>query len=67
VCFRLKASDEQNEQLMRNLNASGKLYLSHTKLHGKFALRFCVGQTYIEERHVRQAWEEISRVASEMV
>jgi aromatic-L-amino-acid/L-tryptophan decarboxylase len=67
VCFRLKASDEQNEQLMRNLNASGKLYLSHTKLHGKFALRFCVGQTYTQERHVRQAWEEIERQAAQVL
>jgi aromatic-L-amino-acid/L-tryptophan decarboxylase len=67
ICFRLKGSDEQNQQLMQRLNASGRLYLSHTKLNGKFALRFCVGQTYTEERHVRQDWEEISRAASEMV
>jgi aromatic-L-amino-acid/L-tryptophan decarboxylase len=64
VCFRLKASDEQNERLMHNLNRSGKLYLSHTKLQGKFTLRFCVGQTYSEYLHVRQAWEEIQKQAA---
>ena len=65
ICFRLKGSDEQNEQLMQRLNASGKLYLSHTRLNGKFTLRFCVGQTYTEERHVRQDWEEIQRQAEQ--
>src|SRR5262249_22185821 len=66
VCFRLRAGDEPNERLMHNLNASGKLYLSHTKLHGKFTLRFCVGQTYTEEQHVRQAWEEIQKEAASL-
>ena len=59
ICFRLKAPDQQNEQLMQALNASGRLYLSHTKLNGKYTLRFCVGQTYTEEQHVQQAWAEI--------
>lgn len=60
VCFRLKAGDADNEQLLQDLNASGKLYLSHTKLNGKYTLRFCVAQTYTEERHVRAAWEQIA-------
>ena len=67
ICFRLKESDEINERLMQKLNASGKLYLSHTKLNGRFTLRFCVGQTYTEERHVRQDWEEIQRQAAEFI
>jgi aromatic-L-amino-acid decarboxylase len=65
VCFRLKGPDMASESLMQKLNASGKLFLSHTKLNGKFALRFCVGQTYTEEEHVRNAWEEIRRHASD--
>jgi aromatic-L-amino-acid decarboxylase len=64
VCFRLKGSDESNEALMQRLNASGKLYLSHTRLSGRFVLRMCIGQTYTEERHVRAAWDEISRQAA---
>jgi len=46
------------------LNRTGKLYLSHTKLQEKFTLRFCVGQTYSEEMHVRQAWQEIQKQAA---
>jgi aromatic-L-amino-acid decarboxylase len=63
VCFRLKGDDGPNEELLKSLNASGKVYLSHTKLHGRFTLRFCVGQTYTEERHVREAWELIRSLA----
>ena len=59
VCFRFKGSDEQNQQLLERLNQSGRLYLTHTVLNGRYTLRFCVGQTYTEERHVVQAWEKI--------
>src|SRR5262245_58812829 len=49
ICFRLRGEDSANERLLTALNASGKLYLSHTKLNGKYALRLCVGQNYTEE------------------
>jgi aromatic-L-amino-acid decarboxylase len=64
VCFRDKAGDEANERLMDRLNRSGDLFLTHTKLNNRFTLRFCVGQTNTEERHVRQAWKRIREEAS---
>ena len=66
VCFRLKGPDSASEALMHRLNSSGKLFLSHTRLNGRFTLRFCVGQTYTEEEHVRGAWEEMRSHASEL-
>jgi aromatic-L-amino-acid decarboxylase len=59
VCFRLRAGDGANRQLMERLNGSGDLYLTHTKLDGKFTLRLCVGQTNTEARHVERAWQRI--------
>ncbi len=59
VCFRLKAGDQATQELMERLNRSGDLYLTHTKLGGKFTLRFCVGQTNTQERHVARAWERM--------
>ena len=59
VCFRLKAGDEANRQLMHRLNQSGDLYLTHTVLDGRVALRLCIGQTHTEARHVEQAWRRI--------
>jgi aromatic-L-amino-acid/L-tryptophan decarboxylase len=59
ICFRLAGSDSRNEQLLQTLNQSGKLYFSHTKLNGKYTLRFCVGQTTTELHHAERAWSEI--------
>ena len=43
VCFRLRASDEVNEELLRRLNGSGALYLTHTKVRDQYGLRFAIG------------------------
>jgi aromatic-L-amino-acid decarboxylase len=59
VCFRHRGGDAANEELLKKLNASGKLYLTHTKLGSRYTLRMSIGQTHTEERHVRAAWEMI--------
>ncbi len=68
VTFRLNQtidpSGEKSERLLGLLNKSGKLFLSHTKLNGKYTLRFCVGQTHTERRHVEAAWELIRETAN---
>jgi aromatic-L-amino-acid/L-tryptophan decarboxylase len=63
VCFRHKGGDAVNQQIMDNLNRSGDLFLTHTKLNGKFTLRLCVGQTNTEARHVENAWKRICEEA----
>ena len=63
VCFRLRGADEENEALLARLNASGALYLTHTRLDGHYTLRLSIGQTDTEERHVRAAWERIREEA----
>ncbi len=62
VCFRanpLGASDIDtlNERIMNSINASGKAYLSHTKLNGAFTLRLSVGSIRVEQRHVEKVWK----------
>ncbi|MCH8316720.1 MAG: aspartate aminotransferase family protein, partial [Planctomycetes bacterium] len=65
VCFRLsQGRDELNQQLLDDLNSSGKLFLTHTKLDDKLTLRFSIGATYTERRHVEQAWKLIQQTAS---
>ncbi len=66
VCFRHVGGDEINRKLLDHLNDSGNLYLTHTTLNDRFTLRFCVGQTHTEGRHVEQAWKQIQAIAEEL-
>jgi aromatic-L-amino-acid decarboxylase len=66
VCFRHKAGDEFNRQLLDKINQSGKIYMTHTSLNDRYTLRLCVGQTNTEEQHVQQAWELLRLTASKM-
>jgi aromatic-L-amino-acid decarboxylase len=63
VCFAHRAGDQFNRRLLERLNGEGRLYLTHTVLDGRYALRFCVGQTHTEAAHVRRAWELIQAAA----
>jgi aromatic-L-amino-acid decarboxylase len=51
---------------MEKLNGSGDLYLTHTRLNDKFTLRFCVGQTHTQDRHVEKAWSRIQEEAAKL-
>ncbi|MEN9728511.1 MAG: hypothetical protein RL434_2877 [Pseudomonadota bacterium] len=64
VCFRLRDSNERNAALLEALNASGRIYLSHTVLDGRYVLRFCVGQPQTSTRHIDDAWALIAATAS---
>lgn len=66
VCFRHKAGDDANQTLMDRLNRSGDLHLTHTRLNDRLTLRFCVGQTNTQERHVRRAWARIQEEADRL-
>jgi aromatic-L-amino-acid decarboxylase len=63
VCFRHKRGDEVNQALMDRLNRSGDLYLTHTRLNDRLTLRFCIGQTNTQTRHVERAWQRICEEA----
>jgi aromatic-L-amino-acid/L-tryptophan decarboxylase len=58
--------NELNEKLLHKINATGKIYITHTKLKGKYTLRLHTSQTYIEKHHVEDAFHLIEKTASEM-
>ena len=64
VCFRMVADDATNATLLERLNRSGRVYLTHSRIDGRYVLRLCVGQTHTEERHVRAAWDLIRQEAA---
>jgi aromatic-L-amino-acid decarboxylase len=66
VCFRAKprrsqlsgdALDTFNERVLDAVNASGEVFLSHTRLRGALALRLAIGHLRTSEAHVARAWE----------
>jgi aromatic-L-amino-acid decarboxylase len=64
VCFRLRRSDEENERLLGLVNASGDVFLSHTRLDGRYVLRLAVGNFRTTEEDVRFAWDVLRREAA---
>ena len=54
VVFRKKGSDEENAALLERLNASGKIFVSHTKLRDRYGIRVAIGNGATEWRHVQQ-------------
>ncbi len=63
VCFRRDGSDEENEALLERVNASGEIFISHTKLNGRYTLRLAVGSARTTESDVRRAWDVLRREA----
>jgi aromatic-L-amino-acid decarboxylase len=66
VCFRYRGSNEANQQLLAEINASGKAFLSHTVLNGRFVLRFAIGNFQTTEEDVRETWKLICRIANRL-
>jgi aromatic-L-amino-acid decarboxylase len=63
VCFRYapdgmpdEECDRLNQRILEAVNASGRAFLSHTKLDGRFVLRLAIGNIRTEERHIAEAW-----------
>ncbi|HMG36350.1 MAG TPA: pyridoxal-dependent decarboxylase [Blastocatellia bacterium] len=73
VCFRARPSsadyseeelEKLNTRLLEAVNRRGKVFLSHTKLNGRYTLRLAIGNIRTTAEHVRLAWDELSEVLS---
>ncbi len=68
VCFRFIAADADkidmlNSKLVERINASGRAYLTQTKLKGRTAMRIGLGNVLTTEEHLRNVWELIQQTA----
>jgi aromatic-L-amino-acid decarboxylase len=72
VCFRYRPSelepsdaavDDLNRELLRRVNATRRVHLTHTELGGRYVIRMAIGQRQTERAHVAEAWELINEAA----
>ncbi len=71
VCFRFVGGNEDkiddfNSQIVERINASGRAYLTQTKLRGQTVVRIGLGNILTTEQHLRQAWEMIRKTADNL-
>jgi aromatic-L-amino-acid decarboxylase len=73
VCFRYRPPglaeervDALNERLLAAVNATGRVFMTHTRLGGRYTIRLVIGQRATERKHVEEAWRLIKEAAKSM-
>jgi aromatic-L-amino-acid decarboxylase len=73
VCFRARPAgliepevDALNERLLESINQTGEIFISHTRLAGRYTLRLAIGNLHTTEQHVIRAWELLRKHAAQL-
>ena len=66
VCIRTAAGDTVTEAVMERINASGRAFLTHTRLGDHFVIRVSIGQTFTQRRHVEALWSLLRDTADQV-
>jgi aromatic-L-amino-acid decarboxylase len=67
ICFRYRGSDDENRELLEAVNASGKAFLSHTVLNGRFVLRLAIGNISTQWEDLEETWNLVRQTAKRPV
>ncbi|KAI6181671.1 Aromatic-L-amino-acid decarboxylase [Aphelenchoides besseyi] len=63
VCFRLKGTNEANQNLLTKLNSSGRIHMVPASLSDRFVIRFCVCHEHANDHDIYVAYEIIKQTA----
>ncbi|KAL1079304.1 hypothetical protein V6Z11_D10G213600 [Gossypium hirsutum] len=71
VCFRVLPTTLKKEpngcKSEKTVNASGKIFMTHTIVEGIYVIRFAVGATLTEDKHVIKAWKVVQETVGGML
>lgn len=67
VCFRLKGSNDINENLLKKINGAGNIHLVPSKINDVYFLRFAVCSRFSESKDIQNSWKEIKLRADEVL
>ena len=56
-----------NENLISKLNATGDIYISHTKVNDNISIRMPIGSTFANKKTVEESWELIKKVSDNII
>ncbi len=56
--------DTRNAAIMDAVNRTGAVFLSHTRLAGRFTIRVAIGNLRTEPRHLERAWTLLRAAAA---
>lgn len=72
VCLRYRPggcdgvrADAASRALLEAVNGTGKFFLSHAELRGRYAIRVSIGNIRTGEAHVRRLWELLNSLAGQ--
>jgi aromatic-L-amino-acid decarboxylase len=57
-------ADQLTESIMHRVNESGEVFLSHTKVSDRYAIRLSIGNERTELTHVQRAWALLQEAAA---
>ncbi|KAK8512962.1 hypothetical protein V6N13_090294 [Hibiscus sabdariffa] len=81
VCFRVSPSallfrcdvddetraNEFNRKLLETMNAAGRIYVTHAQVDGIYMIRFAIGASLTEDKHVLMAWKVVQETVDAML
>ncbi|KAK8699301.1 hypothetical protein V6N13_115389 [Hibiscus sabdariffa] len=82
VCFRVLPSalpirnkdgddetraNEFNRELLETINAAGRIYVTHAQVDGIYMIRFAIGASLTEDKHVTMAWKVVQETVDAML
>jgi len=66
VCFRYRGSNEENRRLLESVNSSGRAFLSHNVMDGRFVIRYAIGNVATAREDVEAVWGLVREAADSL-